>query len=199
MRMLLPGILLLFSASELMALSPQKLTPDAFPSLPAGQEIHKSIVKKGDNLGLITVIGRINASPDEVYGALTDSSKVQQLFPKIKKNEVRMKKGNLYHFYSELVFPFPLQDRWSLNETVFHPGLKAIEWRRIDGSIRVNEGAWRLFPDGEGTLMIYQVRFDPGLPLVPDWLIEYGMKQEAPSIIVNLRSYFKNRQTASRG
>ncbi|HBS04786.1 MAG TPA: hypothetical protein DEA96_07475, partial [Leptospiraceae bacterium] len=84
----------------------------------------------------------------------------------------------------------PLEDRWSLNETRFYPSQYAISWKRIDGSIKVNEGAWRLHPYRNGTLMIYRVRFDPGLSLVPDWLVEYGMEQEAPSIIKNVRSYF---------
>lgn len=185
-------ILYLMLCSGVGAISPLSLKPESF-TLPKGNEVLKSIVKQGDNLGIITVIGRINASPDQVYNALTDSSMVEQLFPKVKKNELRSKKGEAHYFYSELVFPFPLQNRWSLNETRFFPDIKAISWRRIDGSIRINDGAWRLYPSGGGTLMIYRVRFDPGLPLVPDWLIEYGMKQEAPSIIYNLRNYF-NRQ-----
>tara|TARA_B100002051_G_scaffold10356_1_gene8781 strand:+ start:39813 stop:40346 length:534 start_codon:yes stop_codon:yes gene_type:complete len=171
-------------------IEPDSLKPEAVGPLPSGQEIRKSLVRKGKSLGIVTVVGYINAKPSEVYRALTNPDLLHRIFPKVKKNEQRYRQGNLYHFYSELAFPWPLEDRWSLNETRFYPSQYAISWKRIDGSIKVNEGAWRLHPYRNGTLMIYRVRFDPGLSLVPDWLVEYGMEQEAPSIIKNVRSYF---------
>ncbi|MEQ8353129.1 MAG: SRPBCC family protein [Leptospiraceae bacterium] len=185
--------ILVFITASLPAIEPDSLKPENINPLPAGQEIRKSLVRKGGSLGIVTVVGYIDAKPEEIYRALTDPSLVHRLFPKVKRNEQRYRKGNLYHFYSVLAFPWPLEDRWSLNETRFFPSKHAISWKRIDGSIKVNEGAWRLHPHGQGALMIYRVRFDPGLSLVPDWLIEYGMETEAPAIIQNVRSYFAGR------
>ncbi len=187
LRFLLACILI---TTSLPGIEPDSLQPESVRPLPSGQEIRKSLVRKGNNLGVVTVVGYIDAKPEEVYQALTNPALLHRIFPKVKKNEQRYKNGNLYHFYSVLAFPWPLEDRWSLNETRFFPSKRAISWKRIDGSIKVNEGAWRLHPQGNGTLMIYRVRFDPGLSLVPDWLVEYGMEKEAPSIIKNVRSYF---------
>lgn len=180
--------------SSLMAIEPGVLKPESFQPLPSGNAINKSLHKEGNSLGIVTVVGHIKASPQEVYDALINPALVDELFPKMKGNELRYKNGNLHHFYSELIFPWPVQNRWSLNETVFYPEMKAIRWRRIDGTIKVNDGAWRLYPSSQGTLMIYQVKFDPGIALVPDWLIEYGMRTEAPSIIINLRNYFARKK-----
>tara|TARA_Y100001937_G_scaffold61180_3_gene83768 strand:+ start:44787 stop:45215 length:429 start_codon:yes stop_codon:yes gene_type:complete len=141
----------------------------------------------------VTVAGYIDATPQQVYKALTNPNLVTTLFPSVKKNEQRSRKGDLYVSYSELAFPWPMEDRWSLNETRFFPEMHAIQWNRVDGTIKTNQGAWRLFPRGNKTLMIYRVRFDPGLSLVPAWLVEYGMKTEAPSIIRNVQNYFANQ------
>ena len=175
----------------ILAIEPAQLIPENFPQIPEGQKIYTNLKRNGETLGVVTVIGHIQASPEKVYAALTDPALTNELFPKLKENKLKYKKGNLFYYHSVLDFPWPVQDRWSLNETEFFPSIHGLRWRRTDGSIRVNEGAWRLFPSDQGTLMIYQVRFDPGLALVPDWLLNYGMEKEAPGIIHSLRKFFK--------
>lgn len=174
----------------MIALEPESLRKEDFHPLPSGMKIFTDLQRDGQTLGIVTVIGHIPASPDRVYEALTNPDLTHELFPKLKKNELRHKKGNLFYYYSVLDFPWPLEDRWSLNETQFYPEIRGLRWRRTEGSIKVNEGAWRLFPSDVGTLMIYRVRFDPGLSMVPDWLLNYGMQKEAPGIIHSLRRYF---------
>lgn len=195
-KTLLPAILamlpILFTGT-LGAIEPATLSPNLLRTLPRGTEIYKDLERKGDSLGVVTVAGYIDATPQQVYKALTNPNLVTTLFPSVKKNEQRSRKGDLYVFYSELAFPWPMEDRWSLNETRFFPEMHAIQWNRVDGTIKTNQGAWRLFPRGNKTLMIYRVRFDPGLSLVPAWLVEYGMKTEAPSIIRNVQNYFANQ------
>ncbi|MEQ8353152.1 MAG: hypothetical protein RH862_16865 [Leptospiraceae bacterium] len=173
------------------AIEPAKLIPENFSSIPQGDRIFTHLEKNGKTLGVVTVIGHISASPDRVYAALTNPELTNELFPKLKENKLKYRKGPLYYYHSVLDFPWPVQDRWSLNETRFYPDIRGLRWKRTDGSIKVNEGAWRLFPSEVGTLMIYQVRFDPGLAMIPDWLLNYGMEKEAPGIIHSLRKFFK--------
>ncbi len=185
------SLLLIFAAQEIFAIEPAELVPEKFSEIPDGQKIYTSLKRNGQTLGVVTVIGHIQASPEKVYSALTNPELTSELFPKLKENQLKYRKGDLYYYHSVLDFPWPVKDRWSLNETQFYPGIHGLRWKRTEGSIKVNEGAWRLFPSDQGTLMIYQVRFDPGLALVPDWLLNYGMEKEAPGIIHSLRNYFK--------
>ena len=184
---------LFLSSASLQALSPQALIPGSFSRIPTGTDIYTHLDRTGQTVGIVTVIGHIRANPDKVYAALTNPKLTSELFPNLKKNELRRKEGDRYYFYSVLDFPWPMDDRWSLNETRYFPDIKGLSWRRTDGSVRVNEGAWRLFPSNEGTLMIYKVRFDPGLSMIPDWLLNYGMEKEAPGIIHSLRRYFEQK------
>lgn len=48
-------------------------------------------------------------------------------------------------------------------------------------------GSWRLIPDGPETLVVYEVRLDPGIPLVPRWAINWGSAHVAPDIIRAVR------------
>ena len=185
-------------ATAAYAIEPSSLQPGNFRSLPTGSEVRATLDRGGDTVGLVTVIGHINATPQQVYAALTDNKLSTRIFKSVKENKERYRNGNHARYYSVLDFPWPMDDRWSLNDTVFYPDLLGLRWNRVDGSIKVNEGAWRLFPSDQGTLIIYQVRFDPGLSLVPDWLVEYGMKKEAPGIVYSLRNYFSGQSSALR-
>jgi len=101
-------------------------------------------------------------------------------------------------------FPWPFDDRWSLHRAVKSPSTCTLSWQRIDGTLTGNTGSWTLYQseDGKSTLLYYRVFFDPGLPLVPESLIQYGMKKEAPGIVTHLRRFLSNptaefRATAS--
>ena len=184
-------LLAILMPAGILSIEPEELHPDRFPEVPDGNHIYRNLDRSTGTLGLVTVIGHIPASPDRVYAALTNPALNDELFPKLKDNELIRKEGQLHYYRSVLDFPWPAEDRWSLNQTRFYPELKGLRWKRTDGTIKVNEGAWRLFPSHQGTLMIYQVRFDPGLALVPKWLVNYGMEKEAPEIIHSISRYFK--------
>lgn len=149
-------------------------------------------LQRHDRGGTITVIGWIDAPPAHVWKALSESSLQTAIYPSIlsSQNERRDSDGAEIQ-RTVFDFPWPFDDRWSLHRAVKSPSSCSLSWERLDGTIQGNSGSWTLYrsEDGKSTLLYYRVFFDPGLSLVPDSLIRYGMRKEAPGIVTNLRRY----------
>lgn len=139
----------------------------------------------------VVCVGFVEAPAAAVYRVITDYEHYEKIFPNVIKNETRMRRGNVVHNYSELDYPWPLPDKWTLNEITHDPARYQIRFHRIAGSTKEIDGTWSLFPEGRHTLVVYRVRVDPGLPLVPQWAIEWGASRVAPEIIQGVRKWLK--------
>ena len=95
-RCFLVALLLITFPPGILAIEPAQLIPENFPQIPEGQKIYTNLKRNGETLGVVTVIGHIQASPEKVYAALTDPALTNELFPKLKENKLKYKKGNLF-------------------------------------------------------------------------------------------------------
>ena len=139
----------------------------------------------------ILAIGVIDAPCQAVWHTITDYPAYARIFPDILKSEVRRQAGNELDQYTEVRYPWPLPSKWSLTRIEHDPSHHALHFHRIDGTVKEAVGSWHLYPDGDKTLAVYAVRFDPGIPFVPHWVIEWGARQELPAIIHAVRSGVK--------
>lgn len=139
----------------------------------------------------VVSIGYVDAPPAAVWKVITDYGHYDRIFPNIKRAETRAKHGATEDHYVEFDYPWPLPDKWVLNRITHDPAHYHITWHRVDGSVKEVVGSWKLLPVGKRTLVIYTVRVDPGLPLVPQWAITWGTQHVAPQIITRLRERAK--------
>ncbi|GIW23688.1 MAG: hypothetical protein KatS3mg068_2695 [Candidatus Sericytochromatia bacterium] len=184
---------LVFIALPIWSFSYQELRLESYKNiLPIIEDgtIYTNLKKINSNLGIITVIGKIDANIDYVWKLLNSDNK--QIYPDILEKHILEKKGNLYVKKSLLNFPWPLSDRWTIIKEIIDPVNYGKEWIEIGGDIKVNRGAVRLFPyKNNTTIMVFKLSFDPGLSFIPEWAIEMGMKSKAPSIIERIRYCIK--------
>lgn len=136
----------------------------------------------------VWAIGYVKASPEAIWKVVTDYEHYPEIFDGILSSEIKARQGNKEWHKVRLDYPWPLPDKWTLNELTHDPAARTIRWRRVNGTLKELVGSWRLLPEGDRTLVVYQVRVDPGLPLVPAWAIEFGTSKVAPSIVTRVRA-----------
>lgn len=141
---------------------------------------------------LVMAVGMINASPDAVWKVLTDYEHYPRIFNGIKSHQT-VSQADANHLVNKVVVdsPWPLPDRWTLNSIEHGSNKRWIKFQKIDGEFKTFMGEWQLVPQGKGTLLVYKVNIDPGIPLVPDWLINMGTKQILPGVIKAVRQHVR--------
>lgn len=135
----------------------------------------------------VEAVGYVNAPVDEVWKLITDYNRYSHIYSGVRQSEIRHSTGATRQLYLLLDYPWPFQDKWVLCDAVQEPQNWTIDLHRVDGSVKEVEGGWYLYPNGNRTLVVYSIRFDPGLGFIPPWLIEWGSTQAAPIIIKGLR------------
>lgn len=65
---------------------------------------------------------------------------------------------------------------------------RRIDFRRISGDLREEQGSWRLMPtpDGSATLVEYEVYVDPGF-WIPQALVVRSLRRDLPAALTGLR------------
>lgn len=153
--------------------------------------------KKGKNTFLVART-TIKASPEDVFEILTDYSKVDAIFDNLTRCEVVEDLGSAKRvaFTAKSLgglwkFDYVLE----LKETA--PFL--IEWHRVSGAFKVNEGYWKLEPvqGGKYTQVTYSKFVDGGL-LLPQKLVQKELKAVAPAVLKNLRTAAEKHSVAAK-
>ncbi|MBM3269580.1 MAG: SRPBCC family protein [Candidatus Sericytochromatia bacterium] len=140
--------------------------------------------------GAVTVRGRFAAPVDRVWRVLTDQGAYPRIFPEIRSMAyVRAgSRGTVWR--AEVALPWPIGDRWSEHEVESRVEAWTVRWRHLAGTLRENSGSWQLrAAPGGGTLVAYRSRFDPGVPLLPQWLLDWAVTIGIPKVVEDLRRY----------
>jgi hypothetical protein len=135
----------------------------------------------------VRTVGIVPDDPDRVWDVLLDFDSYTRIFKGILKTEVRAVTPDYQDHYSLLDYPWPFEDRWTVNRITMSADRRRFNIRHIDGTVREVVGGWTLEPLERGTLITYQVRVDPGLGFLPAWAIDWGTRQAAPEIIQSVR------------
>lgn len=167
------------------------LSPHELRALEHGDVVVQLRDTRESTLKDVRCVGIVHATPERIWSVLVDYEAYGKIFPRILRSEVRAKEGHTEDHYSLLDYPWPLADRWTLNRIVHDEHSRAIDWKRVEGSVKEVAGSWRLIADGPRTVVVYKVRLDPGIPMIPAWAIDWGTKQVAPDIIRSIRRQVK--------
>lgn len=140
----------------------------------------------------------IKATPAQVFDVLTDYSKVDAIFDNLTRCEVVEDNG------SSKKVSFTAKSMGGLWKFDYVLELKEsapnlIEWTRVSGAFKANEGYWKLEPvnGGKYTQVTYSKFIDGGI-LLPQRLVQKELKALAPGIMKNLRTAAERYNVASK-
>lgn len=149
-------------------------------------------VERGDvALRHFLVTGLVEASAPKVYRAFSDFDRYSRIF-KIKGSHVTRQDGNVLIVRATLELPWPIGERWVLNETRLEPENYAFSYRRLDGSILEYTGSVRIAPRSARSCQVYYLaKGDLGIPFLPRWLVEWIQESTLPDTIRHVRAHFR--------
>jgi len=125
----------------------------------------------------------VHAPLDAVWSVITDYEAYPRLFDRMEHSETMLLRGAWEHHYTIVRYPWPWGKRWVLN-TIFHDRSHGVaRFKRVEGSIREVEGRWELRERGNYTILRYGVRMDPGLELIPRWVVPWATSIIVPDIL----------------
>jgi len=129
----------------------------------------------------------INAPVTQVQAVLTDYAHTTRMFPNVKKCQVVEDAGARKMIAFTASAPANLWTFDYVLEVKESPGY--IEWHRVSGAFKKNEGFWKLEPIDEGrcTLVTYAKYVDGGL-FMPQPLVTRELRASMPEIMTNLKS-----------
>lgn len=139
-------------------------------------------------------VGRmvINASPEDVFGVLTDYDRAGKLFTNLKDCKVTSKEDNVKNVFFSVR---GIANIWNFDYAlaVKETFPRLIEWHRISGAFKANEGYWKLEPmeQGRKTMVTYAKFVDGGL--IPQALVNRQLKETIPEIMTNLKRLSEGR------
>lgn len=142
----------------------------------------------------------VYAPVENVWNVILDYDFYPKLFDRMEISETTLKKGDWEHHYTVVQYPWPWGKRWVLN-TIHHDwARKVTRFKRLEGSIREVEGRWELREKAKGvTVLRYGVRMDPGLELIPKWVVPWATSIVVPDILRSVAKETEVRWAKSPG
>jgi uncharacterized protein YndB with AHSA1/START domain len=140
--------------------------------------------------GRVRAAVRIQASPELIWGIVTDCREARSFVPGLR--ECRRIDGAADGSWQDV--EHEVRYSWLLPAVryVFHAVYDRphrIDFRRISGDLKEEEGTWLLTPtaDGAGTVVEYEVYLDPGF-WIPQALVAHSMRKDIPAVLTGLRA-----------
>lgn len=154
-------------------------------------EIVVNVENAGGDVKHFRVVGLVNASAQKTYEAFTNFAKYDEIFH-VKDSRILKTDGNVLNVRATISVPWPIGDRWVINETRLEPEAYSFSFNRVDGSIVAYSGFVRAVPKGPDRCHIYYVaKADPGIPFLPAWLLNQFQASMLPDTIKHVRAYLK--------
>lgn len=194
---LLTGALLLLAASPARAEAYfGDLSADEQAKVDRGDIIVK-VEKTDAPLKHFLVVGRFEASAADVFRVFTDYDNYSAIF-NIKDTKVLSRVGNVLNIRAAFQLPWPIGEKWLINETRLQPERYSFVYKRTEGNILEYAGSLKILPKGPQACEAYYVaKTDPGIPGLPSWLLNRFQESMLPSSIQCVRDQLKRQKKAS--
>ena len=126
----------------------------------------------------------VRAPVPAIWAVILDYDAYPRRFHQMELSETVLKSGDWEHHYTVVRYPWPWGKRWTLN-TIHHDTDRGFaRFKRVEGSIKEIEGTWEVREVGPATsLLRYGVRMDPGLELIPTWVVPWATSIVVPDIL----------------
>jgi ribosome-associated toxin RatA of RatAB toxin-antitoxin module len=131
----------------------------------------------------------INAAPEDVFAILVDYKRSGLLFKNLTKSEVVSRDENTKT--SNVSFSLKgIMNLWSFDYVlaIKENFPSSIEFHRVSGAFKRNEGYWKLLPldNGRRTEVVYGKFIDAG-SIVPPQLVAKEVRESTASVVENLK------------
>ena len=139
--------------------------------------------------GRIRAAIRINASPEVIWGVMTDCAQARMYVPGLKRCRRidGAPDGSWQDIEHEVRYSWLLPTvRYVFRAQYERP--HRIDFHRISGDLKEEEGSWLLdeISDGRGTVVEYEVYLDPGF-WIPQALVTHSLRKDLPAALTGLR------------
>ncbi|CAN5695693.1 hypothetical protein BH10CYA1_BH10CYA1_04800 [soil metagenome] len=177
------GVLAIFMSSVTILAQPACASPSKMPAV-------ESFVASEEQIGpRIYQVSRvlINAEPGQVQDVITDYEHTDKVFDNVTKCKVIRELGEV----KEVAFTIKTLGSMMSCDYVLQikstPG--RIEWKRLSGAFKANEGFWKFEPTngGRATLVTYAKFVDGGM-FAPKFIVNREIRNSMPIIMSNLKS-----------
>lgn len=185
---LLGALLSMVMTNPATALPNPTTDPQLMKRLRAGEVISR-LTEQGAVRDVL-VMGHIKHPAPTAFRVFTDYPRRPSIYESTRKAEVRNTDPLNPRVYYLMNFPWPLTDRWVLDEERLDPANGRLTWRMIDGNVASFAGEAQFFPDGHRhCVMVLKGQADPGIAIIPDWLMNRIQKLLVPGIVRSLTQY----------
>jgi hypothetical protein len=146
-------------------------------------------IDPGRPRGRVLAAVLVKASPEAIWGVMTDCKQAPLFVPGLKRCSriAGAADGSWEDFEQVVQYSWFLPTvRYVLRATYDRP--HRIQFRRIRGDLKDEEGSWLLTPTpgGSATLVLYEVYVDPGF-WVPQVLVNRTLRKDLPTALAGLR------------
>lgn len=160
-----------------------------FP-LSAAQLLEIKITDPGKGqLKKIVARAYLEASPEQVWQTISQYEKYPQFLPRVASAHINRRNQEVTIATMKLDLPFPMNGTWYTNRYVENKAAGTITWKMLRGSLKSTVGRWKISPQGKGTLVQYDLQTDPGIPFIPQVLIQEGSKRTIPDVLRAVEAY----------
>lgn len=146
-------------------------------------------IDPGRPRGRVLAAVLIKASPEAIWRVMTDCKQAPLFVPGLKRcSRIAGAADGSWEDFEQVV-----QYSWFLPTVRYvvraaYDRPRRIQFRRIRGDLKDEEGSWLLAPtpDGSATLVQYEVYVDPGF-WVPQVLVNRTLRKDLPAALAGLR------------
>ena len=187
-------VLLLLATLQPLAVAAQSSwvsDPAVQRQLAAGEAVvaTTSAIDPGHPRGRIRAAVRIQASPEAIWAVMTDCQQAPAYVPGLKR--CRRIDGAPDGSWQDIEHEVRLSWLLPTVRYVLHCQLdppRRIDFSRISGDLKEEEGTWLLSPtaDGTATVVGYEVYVDPGF-WIPQALVVRSLRKDLPAALTGLR------------
>lgn len=140
---------------------------------------------------------RINASPESIWHVLTDCDHAASFIPGVKRcHRLEMAPDDSWVIVEQEAKYSWLMPAVKCVIRADYKRPRRIEFKRISGDLKQEEGAWMLEPTNTGvsdpasdqvTTVVYELYVDPGF-WIPRVLLRHSLRSELPAAFIALRT-----------
>jgi len=158
--------------------------------LAAGEVVVASAIDPAQPRGRVRAAVRIDATPEAIFAIVTDCHEALAFVPHLRHCQLidGAPDGSWQDVEHDVRYSWLLPSvRYVFRAVYDRP--HRIDFYRISGDLKQEEGTWLLTPsaDGAGTVVQYEVYLDPGF-WIPQALVTRSLRKDIPAVLTGLRA-----------